>query len=41
MGWVAFQYGDRESLIPEGADCVTHKASGPGIPYYEDAPEPL
>ena len=38
MGWVAFQAGGRESFIPAGARCVTHKRGGPGIPYYEDAP---
>jgi hypothetical protein len=41
MGWVAFQAGGRESFIPEGARCVTHKRGGPGIPYYEDAPPEL
>jgi hypothetical protein len=41
MGWVAFQYGDHESFIPAGAACVTRKRSGPGIPFFEDAPEPL
>lgn len=41
MGWVAFQYEGRESFIPEGAECVTRKREGPGIPFYEDAPEPL
>lgn len=37
MGWVAFQAEGRESFIPAGARCVTHKRGGPGIPYYEDA----
>ena len=37
LGWVAFQYGDRESFIPAGARCLTHKSRGPGIPFYEDA----
>jgi hypothetical protein len=40
MGWVAFQYGGRESFIPAGAECVTRRGSlhaGPGIPYYQDA----
>jgi hypothetical protein len=37
LGWVAFQVGDRESFIPAGAQCVTRKKGGPGIPYYEDA----
>jgi hypothetical protein len=41
MGWVAFQAGGRESFIPAGAQCVTHKRGGPGIPYYEDAPPEL
>lgn len=41
MGWVAFQYQNRESFIPAEAQCPTHRASGPGIPFYEDAPEPL
>ena len=41
MGWVAFQSGDRESFIPEGATCATRAKEGPGIPYYEDAPEAL
>jgi hypothetical protein len=38
---VAFQYEGRDSFIPAGAQCVTRKRSGPGIPFYEDAPEPL
>ena len=41
MGWVAFQAGDRESFIPAGATCVTRQRGGPGIPYFEDAPEGL
>jgi hypothetical protein len=39
MGWVAFQFGDHESFIPAGAQCVTSKRHGPGIPFYEDAPD--
>ena len=39
FGWVAFQFGDHESFIPAGAECVTRKRQGPGIPYYEEAPE--
>jgi hypothetical protein len=34
---VAFQSGGRESFIPAGAECVTHKRTGPGIPYYTDS----
>jgi hypothetical protein len=44
MGWVAFQYSGRESFIPAGAQCMTHRAgpdAGPGIPYYEDALPPF
>jgi len=41
MGWVAFQFGNQESFIPAGAACVTRRAQGPGIPFYEDAPETL
>ena len=41
LGWVAFEYGGQESFIPEGADCVTRKKRGPGIPFYEDASEPF
>ena len=39
MGWVAFQVGDREAFIPAGATCLTRRRGGPGIPYFEDAPE--
>ncbi len=41
MGWVAFQFGGHESFIPAGAQCVTRKSGGPGIPYYADAPPML
>ena len=37
MGWVAFQYEDHESFIPAGAECVTRKQHGPGVPFYGDA----
>jgi len=39
MGWVGFQLADREAFIPAGAVCRTHVKTGPGIPYFEDAPE--
>src|ERR1035438_6803731 len=29
-GWVAFQFEDRESFIPAGAECVTRQRLGPG-----------
>jgi len=41
MGWVAFQFAGHESFIPAGAECVTRKRGGPGIPFYEDAPAGL
>ncbi len=41
LGWVAFRYQGHESFIPAGAQCVTRKREGPGIPFYEDAPEEL
>lgn len=41
LGWVAFRYQGNESFIPEGAQCVTRKRGGPGIPVYEDASEGL
>jgi hypothetical protein len=41
MGWVGFAFADREAFIPAGAACRTHMKTGPGIPYFEDAPEKL
>jgi hypothetical protein len=41
LGWVAFRMGDQEAFIPAGARCQTRKKGGPGIPYFEDAPEAL
>jgi predicted anti-sigma-YlaC factor YlaD len=38
-GWVSFQWKGMESLVPAGASCRTHPAAGPGIPYFDDAPE--
>lgn len=40
-GWVAFQSHGHESFIPAGAECPTRRRQGPGIPFYEDAPEAL
>lgn len=37
-GWVAFQWHDVESFIPAGAACTTRRVSGPGTPYFLDAP---
>lgn len=38
-GWVAFQSHGHESFIPAGAECPSSHQNGPGIPFYEDAPE--
>jgi hypothetical protein len=40
-GWVAFQFAGRESFIPAGAQCATRRREGPGVPYFQDAPESL
>jgi hypothetical protein len=38
-GWVSFQWKGLESLAPAGASCRTRPGVGPGIPYFDDAPE--
>lgn len=40
-GWVSFQWKGLESLVPAGASCRTRPQLGPGIPYFDDAPESL
>lgn len=40
-GWVAFQSGKLESFIPAGASCRTQPVRGPGIPFFDDAPQVL
>lgn len=40
-GWVSFQWKGLESLVPAGASCRTRSQTGPGIPYFDDAPERL
>ena len=40
-GWVSFQWKGRESLVPAGASCRTRTKAGPGVPYFDDAPEKL
>jgi hypothetical protein len=39
LGWVGFHRNGRESFIPAGAACATHRETGPGTPYFEDASE--
>jgi predicted anti-sigma-YlaC factor YlaD len=38
-GWVSFQWKGLESLVPADASCQTRPGIGPGIPYFDDAPE--
>jgi hypothetical protein len=40
-GWVSFEWKGVESLVPEGAICHTNPNDGPGIPYFDDAPDTL
>jgi len=40
-GWVSFEWKGIESLVPAGASCQTRPQAGPGIPYFDDAPERL
>jgi len=40
-GWVLFQWKNLESLVPAGASCRTRPQAGPGIPYFDDAPESI
>jgi anti-sigma factor RsiW len=38
-GWAALEYKGRESMVPAGAICRTRPGTGPGTPYFEDAPD--
>jgi anti-sigma factor RsiW len=40
-GWVSFQWKGLESLVPAGANCRTYPRAGPGVPYFDDAPDDL
>ena len=40
-GWVSLEWKGRESLVPAGASCRTRSRTGPGTPYFADAPEAL
>ena len=40
-GWVLYRWKGAESLVPAGASCRTRPKAGPGIPYFDDAPETL
>jgi hypothetical protein len=39
LGWVGFHANGRDSFIPTGAVCPTHRNVGPGTPYMESASE--
>jgi hypothetical protein len=39
QGWAALEWKGRESLVPAGAVCRMRPDTGPGLPYFEDAPE--
>jgi hypothetical protein len=38
-GYVALEAGERESIVPAGAACMTKPGMGPGTPFFEDASE--
>jgi hypothetical protein len=38
-GYVALEAGERESIVPAGAACLTKPGAGPGTPFFEDASE--
>ena len=40
-GWVSLEGKGRESLVPAGANCRTRSGTGPGTPYFDDAPPAL
>ena len=40
-GWVALETGVRDSIVPAGASCLTEPGTGPGTPFFDDAPLPL
>lgn len=40
-GYVALEHGERESIIPAGAMCLTRPGVGPGTPFAADAPAAL
>ncbi len=36
-GWVALEFGGRESIVPAGNLCTTRPGFGPGTPFRDDA----
>jgi len=41
LGWVSLERGGRESFVPAGASCRMRPKLGPGIPFFDDAPQPF
>ena len=41
QGWVALEWRGSDSLVPAGASCFMRAGSGPGTPWFDDAPEEL
>lgn len=41
LGWVSFEWQGRESLVPAGASCRVRAGTGPGTPFFADAPQAL
>jgi hypothetical protein len=39
LGWVSLQGKGLESMVPAGASCRTRPRTGPGVPYFDYAPE--
>jgi hypothetical protein len=36
-GWVQFEYGDQQTIVPAGAEAITRPNLGPGTAYFPDA----
>ncbi|MEK6769110.1 MAG: hypothetical protein AABY85_09005, partial [Gemmatimonadota bacterium] len=41
LGWVSFEEGGRESLVPAGMWSITRTGLGVGTPFADDAPEAM
>ena len=41
LGWVSFEEGGRESLVPAGMRSITRTGLGVGTPFADDAPEAM
>ncbi len=36
-GWVLFEFGDQQTIVPAGAEAITRPNLGPGTAYFPDA----